>query len=240
MSEVLQVNNISISFGGIRAVQNVTFSVHKGEVLGLIGPNGAGKSTCVNLISGVNRLDQGEIIFDGKVLTLKDTVPDRAKMGMGRTFQTPKPFGNYSVYDNIFCVALTRYSFKEAARKTQDILKITRLEHYSEYCSLKLPIEKRKWLDLARVLALEPKFIMMDEVMAGLNPHEMEESLALVRNINKEGVSVLFIEHVMKAVVNVCSRIIVLNEGQFLCEGEPKEVLERKEVIMAYLGGQKC
>jgi ABC-type branched-subunit amino acid transport system ATPase component len=161
-------------------------------------------------------------------------------MGMGRTFQTPKPFGNYSVYNNIFCIALTRHGFKDAAEKTMDILKMTKLEPFKDFCSLKLPIEKRKWLDLARVLALDPKFIMMDEVMAGLNPFEMEESLALVRDINKEGMSVLFIEHVMKAVVNICTRVIVLNEGRYLCEGEPKEVLERNEVIQAYLGGQKC
>jgi len=238
MSNILQVNNISISFGGIKAVQDVTFSIKKGEILGLIGPNGSGKSTCVNLISGANKLDQGEIIFDGHKLTAKDNVTDRAKMGMGRTFQTPKPFGNYSVYNNIFTIALIQNNFKDASEKTRRILSMTKLDPLGDFNSLKLPIEKRKWLDLARVLALDPKLVMLDEVMAGLNPSEMEESFALVREINKEGMSVLFIEHVMKAVVNICSRVIVLNEGRLLCEGEPKEVLQRKEVVQAYLGGQ--
>jgi branched-chain amino acid transport system ATP-binding protein len=215
----------------------VSFKLSKGEILGLIGPNGSGKSTCVNLISGVYTLDKGEVIFDGKTLMLKDGIVDRANMGIGRTFQTPKPFGNYSVYDNIFTIALQKNSFKDAAEKTSWILNMTKLEPLMNVNSLKLPIEKRKWLDLARILALEPKLIMMDEVMAGLNPTEMDESLALIRKINAEGMSVLFIEHVMKAVVNICTRVIVLNEGKLLCEGEPKEVLQRKEVVEAYLGG---
>jgi branched-chain amino acid transport system ATP-binding protein len=237
MSDILQVANISIAFGGVKAVQDVSFKLSQGEILGLIGPNGSGKSTCVNLISGVYTLDKGEVIFDGKTLTLKDGIVDRANMGIGRTFQTPKPFGNYSVYDNIFTIALQKNSFKDAAEKTSWILNMTKLEPLKNVNSLKLPIEKRKWLDLARILALEPKLIMMDEVMAGLNPTEMDESLALIRKINAEGMSVLFIEHVMKAVVNICTRVIVLNEGKLLCEGEPKEVLQRKEVVEAYLGG---
>jgi len=237
MERLLHVDNISISFGGIKAVQNVSFDIGKGEVLGLIGPNGSGKSTTVNLISGAYKTQTGGINFDGKDLTEKDGIVERAHLGIGRTFQSPRPFGNLNVYDNIFTISLQMYSHHEAHIKTEEILSDTGLDNMRDVNSLKLPIEKRKWLDLARVLAIEPKLVMLDEVMAGLNPSEMEASLALVRKINANGISVLFIEHVMKAVVSICTRVVVLNEGKFLCEGKPMEVLQRKEVIEAYLGG---
>jgi len=237
MSTLLTADNISISFGGIKAVQNVSFQMETGEILGLIGPNGSGKSTCVNLISGVYPLDTGKIIFNGRELTPKDDIADRARLGIGRTFQSPRPFINYTVYDNVFSIALQRHSHKEAAEKTRWCLELTALDSMADMISGKLPIEKRKWLDLARVLTTDAKLIMMDEVMAGLNPREMEESIELVHRINKQGVTILFIEHVMKAVVAVCSKVIVLNEGRFLCEGTPAEVLQRQDVIEAYLGG---
>lgn len=238
MAEMLVNKGISISFGGIKAVQDVSFSIEKGEILGLIGPNGSGKSTCVNLISGTYALDAGEIVFDGQPLSNKQGIVERSHLGMGRTFQSPRPFGNLSVYDNIFSIALQKYNHREAAEKTNDILKMTGLYPLREQNSLKLPIEKRKWLDMARIMATDPKMMMLDEVMAGLNPSEMEESLELVRTINKEGMTILFIEHVMKAVVSICSRVVVLNEGKLLCEGEPNEVLKRDDVIDAYLGGR--
>lgn len=237
MNALLEVNNISISFGGIKAVQNVSFEVAKGEILGLIGPNGSGKSTCVNLITGVCATDTGSITFDGHTFVKNESVPKRARKGLGRTFQSPRPFLNLSVYDNIFTIALQKYNYKEAHEKTEEILKMTKLYPYMRVLSTKLPIEKRKWLDFARILSLDPKLILMDEVMAGLNPTEMEESLEVVRKINASGVSIVFIEHVMKAVVNLCNRVLVLNEGRVLCEGAPNEVLEREDVIKAYLGG---
>jgi len=237
MEILLHVDNISISFGGIKAVQNVSFDIGKGEILGLIGPNGSGKSTCVNLISGAYKTQTGGIRFDGKNLTDKDGIVERAHQGIGRTFQSPRPFGNLTVYNNIYTIFLQNYSHHDAALKTDEILLDTGLNNLRDMNSMKLPIEKRKWMDLARVLAIEPKLVMLDEVMAGLNPSEMEESLELVRKINSKGISVLFIEHVMKAVVSICTRVVVLNEGRFLCEGDPKEVLQRKEVIEAYLGG---
>lgn len=237
MSALLEVNNISISFGGIKAVQNVSFKVEPGEILGLIGPNGSGKSTCVNLIAGVCTTDSGSITFDGHTFAKNEPVPRRARRGLGRTFQSPRPFLNLSVYDNIFTIALQKYDYKEAHEKTEEILEITKLSSHAHDLSAKLPIEKRKWLDFARILSLDPKLILMDEVMAGLNPIEMAESLEVVRKINGAGVSIVFIEHVMKAVVNLCHRVLVLNEGHVLCEGTPNEVLERKDVIKAYLGG---
>lgn len=237
MSTLLDIQNLSISFAGIKAVQDVSFQVKKGEVLALIGPNGSGKSTTVNMISGVYRPDSGSIAFEGTELTTKHTIAQRAHMGIGRTFQTPKPFTNLTVYGNVFPIALQKYNHKIAHEKTCDVLKLAGMYDIADLPSSKLPIEKRKWLDLARVLVLDPKIIMMDEVIAGLNPSEMEESLHLVRQINKEGITVLFIEHVMKAVVSVCTRAVVLNGGRLLAEGEPQVVLKDPKVVEAYLGG---
>ena len=232
---ILQVQSLDISFGGVHAVNNVSFNIEKGEILGLIGPNGAGKSTVVNLISGVLKPDSGDILFEGSSIS-QHKIHDRAKLGIGRTFQSPKPFSKLTVFDSILTIALQFYSFEEARKKSAEILERTHMSELSDVISEKLPIEKRKWLDLARVLALSPKLILMDEVMAGLNPQEMEESLQLVKSLNEQGITVLFIEHVMKAVVSICHRVIVLNGGMLLTEGPPLEVMQKQEVINAYLG----
>ena len=238
MGKLLEVTDLSISFGGIKAVQNLTFHIEEGEVLALIGPNGSGKSTTVNMVSGVYIQNSGSIVFEGKRIPEKMSIAERAKIGIARTFQTPKPFSHLSVYDNIYTIALQKNSKAQAAALTDEILNLTKLYDLKDGRRGKLSIEKRKWMDLARCMAVKPKLIMMDEVMAGLNPSEMEDSLELVRTINKEGITVLFIEHVMKAVVSVCTRAIVLNQGRLLCEGEPMEVLNNPEVIAAYLGGE--
>ena len=238
MSEhLLETRNLSISFGGIKAVQDLSFHIDTGEILALIGPNGSGKSTTVNMISGVYRQDSGQIFFEGKEIDRRMPIAKRTNLGMGRTFQTPKPFGNLTVYENIFTIALQGRSFKQADDKAMEILKITGLEPYADVLASKISIEKRKWIDLARILTLDPKLIMMDEVMAGLNPSEMDENLELVKRINRQGITILFIEHVMKAVVSVCTRSIVLNQGRLLAQGTPEEVLSNPEVIAAYIGG---
>lgn len=234
---LLEVKNLSISFAGIKAVQNLDFSIKRNEILALIGPNGSGKSTTVNLISGVYIPNQGHMVFDGHELHPKQTIAQRVHFGIGRTFQTPKPFSHLSVYDNVFTIALQGRSFKEAAEKTDEVLEMLHLASLKDMNSGKLSIEKRKWMDLARVMVTNPKLIMMDEVMAGLNPAEMEESLELVRKINRQGISILFIEHVMKAVVSVCTRAIVLDHGKLLYEGKPDEALKNPQVIEAYIGG---
>lgn len=239
MSTILEVKDIAISFGGIKAVQGASFKIEQGEILGLIGPNGSGKSTCVNLITNTCKVDRGDVIFQGKVIPTSVGITERAKMGITRTFQTPKPFGNLNVYDNIFTIALQGRSYPEAHQKTEEILEKMELTPLAYTLSAKLPIEKRKWMDMARLLTLDPKIIMMDEVMGGLNPSEMESSLEMVKKLNRDGITILFIEHVMKAVVNLCDRVVVLNEGKVLCDGVPEEVLKRQDVIDAYLGGGK-
>lgn len=236
MEMLLQINGLDKSFGGVHAVNNVSFNVYRNEILGLIGPNGSGKSTCVNLISGVNIQDKGDIIFEGeKIYRLR--IAERARKGIGRTFQSPKPFLGMTVWDSIYTIALLYNKVKkEVERKTEEIIDFMRLNKYAyDKCS-KLPIEKRKWLDMARVMAINPKLIMLDECLAGLLPQEMEESLELIKEINKRGVTILFIEHVMHAVTRICQRIVVLNEGTLLCEGLPSYVMNHPEVIKAYLG----
>ncbi len=239
MSKILEVKDIDISFGGVHALNKVSFSIEQGEILGLIGPNGSGKSTCVNIISGVYKANSGSVYFDGNLIKSNMSISKRALMGMGRTFQTPKPFGNLSVMENVLTIALLKNNRSEAINKTTEILAFTGLDQQKDLVSAKLPIEKRKWLDLARILATEPKLIMMDEVIAGLNQKEMADSFDLVKSINSKGISILFIEHVLKAVTTLCSRVVVLNDGNLLAEGEPMEVLQRREVIDAYIGGQR-
>jgi len=235
MEQILEIKGLNKSFGGVHAVADVSFSVSKGEMMGLIGPNGSGKSTCVNLISGVYTCDSGEVLFCGRNI-LKYSIPRRARLGIGRTFQSPKPFTGISVYNSVFTVALQHNSFKHAAIKTREVLEMTDLYGNRDMPSEKLSIELRKWLDMARILVTEPKLIMLDEVMAGLNPIEMNESIELVRRINETGVTIVFIEHVMKAVVSLCKRIVVLNEGRVLCDGLPDDVMTNHDVIAAYLG----
>lgn len=242
MSEVLlQAEHIGISFGGVKAVQDVSFEIQKGEILGLIGPNGSGKSTCVNLISNVYKLDTGTIIFRGKALDPKDSIMARARMGITRTFQTPKPFTGMNVFESVFSIALlNNKNFREAEKKANDVLELTDLSSVKTLLSEKLPIEKRKWLDLARALVTDPALIMLDEVLAGLNQVETADSLELVRQINREkGTTFLFIEHNIRAVLSLCTRVIVLNEGRILATGDPVQVMKRPDVIAAYIGGKK-
>lgn len=236
MHEQLVLSNVKKYFGGVHAVDDVSFSVNQGEILGLIGPNGSGKSTTVNLISGVYGIDAGEISFEGTALN-RLSVPKRSHLGLGRTFQSPKPFVGLTVFESVFTIALQTLNFADAEKKALEILQVTDLFDVRDWRSERLPIERRKWLDMARILATDPKLIMLDEVMAGLNPSEVETSVAMVRRINERGITILFIEHVMKAVVKLCDRIVVLNEGKLLCTGRPDEVMNNPDVIKAYLGG---
>lgn len=237
MKKLLEIVNLDKSFGGVHAINNLSFDVYEGEILGLIGPNGSGKSTCVNLITGVYVQDSGDIIYQGTHHLKNQSIPDRAIMGLGRTFQSPKPFTNLSVFDSVYTICmLYNKTMKEAARRAEEILEMLGFTSVADLPCSKLPIEKRKWLDMARVLAINPKLLMLDECLAGLTPSEMEESLALVRKINQMGITVLFIEHVMAAVTKLCTRVVVLSEGSLLCEGEPNVVMTKDCVIKAYLG----
>ena len=233
---ILEIRDLCKFFGGVKAVNHVSFCLEEGEILGLIGPNGSGKSTTVNLISGIYAPDSGDVIYQGESL-LRYSIPQRSHKGIGRTFQTPKPFLGLSVFDSVYTIALQFGTYRQAAERTNEILKMTELDGLAPLKCDKLPIEKRKWLDMARILATTPKVIMLDEVMAGLNPSEIDESIGLIKRINEQGVSIIFIEHVMRAVTSLSHRIVVLDEGKFLCEGTPEAVMNDPRVIEAYLGG---
>ena len=233
---ILEIRDLCKFFGGVKAVNHVSFCLEEGEILGLIGPNGSGKSTTVNLISGIYAPDGGDVIYQGESL-LRYSIPQRSHKGIGRTFQTPKPFLGLSVFDSVYTIALQFGTYRQAAERTNEILKMTELDELAPLKCDKLPIEKRKWLDMARILATTPKVIMLDEVMAGLNPSEIDESIGLIKRINEQGVSIIFIEYVMRAVTSLSHRIVVLDEGKFLCEGTPETVMNDPRVIEAYLGG---
>jgi len=236
MEKLIQIKDLDKSFGGVHAVNHVSFDIYKGEILGLIGPNGSGKSTCVNLISGVDVQDSGEIIYDGHSLK-NQKIFDRARLGIARTFQSPRPFLGMTVWESVYATALLyNKKYKDAADKADQIIEMVGFNDIANLVCSKLPIEKRKWLDMARTLAINPKIIMLDECLAGLLPNEMEDSIELIKKINAEGITILFIEHVMSAVNKLCERLVVLNEGSLLCQGPTKDVMGMDVVIKAYLG----
>jgi len=239
--KIMEIKGMDKSFGGNHAVNSFSLDIYEGEILGLIGPNGCGKSTAVNLITGVYTIDSGDVIYYGKdgikYILDKQPTPLRAKMGITRTFQTPKPFSDMTVFDNIYTVAmLYNKSLKEAKKQTEEIIEFLGFSKMSYEKSTKLPIERRKWMDMARALAAKPRILMLDECLAGLTPSEIDASLEIVRKINRQGITILFIEHVMSAVLNLCERVVVMLEGRFLTEGIPKDVMKEPEVIRAYLG----
>ena len=233
---ILEIEDLDISFGAVHAVDHLSFQVRRGEILGLIGPNGSGKSTTVNMISGLYRQDGGRIILDGIDLKHK-SVTERVQLGIGRTFQSPKPFTSLTVFESLYIAALLHNRSSQAAREAaREAMEFAGFSKLADIPCSKLPVERRKWLDMARILPTRPKVILLGECLAGLNPSEMNESLKLVRRINEAGVTIVFIEHVMAAVTQLCHRVVVLNEGRLLSQGDPAEVMRQEEVIKAYLG----
>ncbi|MGI9862570.1 ABC transporter ATP-binding protein [Moorella naiadis] len=235
MTYLLQVKGLYKSFGGIKAINNVSLKVQEGEIVGLIGPNGSGKSTFVNLVCGLYHPDAGQVLLKGNEVTGLDAATIASK-GVARTFQASRPFLNLTVMENVIIAALLHEPLSKAEKKAEEIIKFTGLEKYRDIKCASLPIEIRKRLDISRALAINPCLIMLDEAMAGLNPKEMEEGIKLVQRINQEGITVIFIEHVIKAVMALSHRIIVLNQGELLIEGDPQTVINDEKVIKAYLG----
>jgi branched-chain amino acid transport system ATP-binding protein len=236
---ILEGKGVTKHFGGLAAVHQVDFDIHQGEVVGLIGPNGAGKTTLFNLISGSLPTTGGEISYKGKKITgLK---PHQiCKKGIARTFQSAKLFSGMSVFENALAASLfgTRrtISVPDAGREAAELLEFVELSPLKEMLAKDLPIANRKRLEVARALATKPDLMMFDEVMAGLNPVEVGQAMELLTKIRQKGVTIFMIEHVMKAIMNVCDRIIVLHHGRKIAEGTPEEIATSRTVIEVYLG----
>ena len=235
---ILEIKNVSKFFGGLAANSVVSFELEQGMIMGLIGPNGAGKTTLFNCITGYYPPSKGEIIFDGK--TMNGLQPDKVcKLGMARTWQKVRPLAKMSVVDNVMVGALCRTnSLKVAREMAMEQVKVVRLDHRANFLAGGLPIGERKKLEVARVLATQPKLLLLDEVMGGLNPAESEEIIRLIIDIRKLGITQMVIEHDMKAIMRISDRIVVLNSGEKLAEGSPEEIVKNPDVVTAYLGSE--
>ncbi|HVO68026.1 MAG TPA: ABC transporter ATP-binding protein [Syntrophales bacterium] len=234
---LIEVKDVTMQFGGLAAVADVSFVLNKGEILGLIGPNGAGKTTLFNVINGFYHPTKGDVYLKGKRVTnLRPHV--LCKLGVARTFQVVRPLQRMSTLDNVVASAFIRIKSKaEAEKLSLEVLKFTNLQDDINVLSKGLPLGKRKRLEIARALATQPEIILLDEAFAGLNPTEINEQIEIVNKIRTErGITILIIEHHMRVIMAVSDRIVVLNYGQKIAEGTPSEIGHNPAVIEAYLG----
>ncbi len=235
-SLLLDVQGVSKYFGGLRANEDVSFQVNKGEIVSIIGPNGAGKSTLFSCITGFHRLDKGRVVFKGQDITNRKPHVI-SKLGIVRTFQIVQVISDMTVLENVMTGGFLRHtSVHEVRRTAEEVLSFTGLIERKNYNALELTISDKKRLEVSMALAMEPELLMLDESMAGLTPVELREMIRLIRKVRENGLTVVVVEHVMEAVMELSDRVIVLNSGRKIVEGPPKEVVENPEVIRAYLG----
>lgn len=235
-NKVLETSGLTKRFGGLTAVDNLNLYVEEGEAVGLIGPNGAGKTTAFNLISGAYKPTEGTVTFLGKDITPLPA-PEVCKRGIGRTFQVVRPFGGLTVLENVMVGGFAHTNKTAESRKiAADVLRLVGMDHIANRKAKDLTLPQRKRLEIAKALATQPKLLLLDEVLAGLNPTEIEEAILLIRKIKSTGVSILMIEHVLQATMAICSRIYVLDYGKLIATGSPQEVTSNPDVIKAYLG----
>jgi branched-chain amino acid transport system ATP-binding protein len=236
MADALVIKGLSKRFGGLRAVQDVSFTVKENETLALIGPNGAGKTTSFHLITGFHRPDSGSVTAFGRdIVGLKPH--DICALGLARTFQVAKPFGGMTVLNNVMTGAFLRSKHQAIAReKAREAIEFVGLSAREQTPAKDLTTIDQRRLEMARALATEPKILLLDEVMAGLNPAEIDQAVALVGKLSGRGLTIVIVEHVMRAIMAVARHIVVLDHGQKIAEGAPKEIVENPEVIRAYLG----
>ena len=233
---ILEIKSVSKFFGGLAANSDVSFEVEEGTIMGLIGPNGAGKTTLFNCITGYYPPSKGEVIFDGR--RMNGLEPDKVcQLGMVRTWQKVRPLAKLSVVDNVMVGALVRTgSLKVARDMAMEQIQVVRMEHRTNFLAGGLPIGERKKLEVARALATQPKLLLLDEVMGGLNPAESDEIIELILDIKQRGLTQMVIEHDMKAIMRISDRLVVLNSGEKLAEGSPQDVVSNPDVVSAYLG----
>ena len=236
MTDALVISGLSKRFGGLRAVQDVSFTVRENETLALIGPNGAGKTTSFHLITGFHRADAGSVrAFGREIVGLRPH--DVCAHGLARTFQVAKPFGAMTVLDNVMTGAFLRDRRLASARdKACEVIEFVGLSARARTKAKDLTTIDQRRLEMARALATQPKILLLDEVMAGLNPAEIDQAVALVGKLAASGLTIVIVEHVMRAIMAVARHIVVLDHGQKIAEGAPKDIVENPDVIRAYLG----
>jgi len=237
MSEILTVKNLTKRFGNLAAVCDLSFDVQEGEILGMMGPNGAGKTTVFNLVTGVYKPDEGQILYKDKDVT-HTSAPHRCRLGIGRTYQIPRPFSNMTVFENLLVGAQYGASLKgnQAYSEATEVLKFTGLIAKKDVFAGKLPLLDRKRLELARGLSTRPKLLLIDEVAAGLTEVEVEELLRIVKAIQEKGITIIWVEHVLMMMNKGVDRLLVINGGQWLMCGDPQVCMDSKEVQECYLG----
>lgn len=236
MGEALIVRDLSKRFGGLRAVQDLGFSVKEGETVALIGPNGAGKTTSFNLITGYHRPDAGSVLaFGREIVGLRPY--EICAHGLARTFQVARPFGRMTVLANVMTGAFLRDKKPDVARsRAHDAIEFVGLAAKEHIPAANLTTIDQRRLELARALATAPRLLLLDEVMAGLNPTEIDQAVALIGKLSQRGLTIVIVEHVMRAIMAVARHIVVLDHGQKIAEGNPKQVVTNEEVVRAYLG----
>jgi branched-chain amino acid transport system ATP-binding protein len=235
---LLEVEDLARRFGGVQAVADLSFQVRAGEILGVIGPNGSGKTTTFNLITGLYRPDRGRVRFAGEDITGLRSY-EVCSRGICRTFQVAKPFRELTVLRNVLMGTLLRHPNPAVASKqAEDVLRLVGLEGRAESVAGSLTTIDQRRLEVARALGTEPRLLLLDETMAGLTPTEVEQAIRLIAGLRSQGLTVVVVEHVMRAVMSLSDRIVVLNQGMKIAEGRPKEISSDPRVIQAYLGAE--